>query len=158
MTLQSYSWAYMWRKTWSERIHTPQCSRQQFTIGNTCVCTCVRAHACARVYVRLRVRTCVCVRLVTQSCPTLCNHMDCRPPGSFVHGDLQARILEWVTMPSCRGPSQPWYLAQVSRTAGRFFTIWATTEAPAKTWNKRPNQKVGQRIKQTFLQRRHTDG
>ena len=101
---------------------------------------------------------CVCVRLVTQSCPTLCNHMDCCPPGSFVHGDLQARILEWGTMPSCRGPSQPWYLAQVSRTAGRVFTIWATTEAPAKTWNKRPNQKVGQRTKQTFLQRRHTDG
>ena len=88
-----------------------------------CVRACVRVHACARVYVRLRVHTCVCVRSVTQSCPTLCNHIDCRPPGSFVHGDLQARILEWVTMPSCRGPSQPWYLAQVSRTAGRFFTI-----------------------------------
>ena len=34
--------------------------------------------------------------LVTQSCPTLCNPMDCNP-GSPVHGILQARILEWVT-------------------------------------------------------------
>ena len=45
--------------------------------------------------------------LVTQSCPTLCNPMDCRPPGSSVHGILQARILEWVAMPSSRGSSQP---------------------------------------------------
>ena len=37
---------------------------------------------------------------VTQSCPTLCNSMDCSPPGSSVHGILQARILEWVAMPS----------------------------------------------------------
>ena len=39
------------------------------------------------------------VGLVTQSCPTLCNPMDCRPPGSSVHGILQARILEWVAVP-----------------------------------------------------------
>ena len=37
--------------------------------------------------------------LVTQSCPTLCNPMDCSPPGFSVHGILQARILEWVTFP-----------------------------------------------------------
>ena len=34
-----------------------------------------------------------------QSCPTLCNTTDCSPPGSSVHGDSQARILEWVAMP-----------------------------------------------------------
>ena len=39
----------------------------------------------------------VCV-LVTQSCPTLCDPLDCSPPGSSVHGILQARILEWVTI------------------------------------------------------------
>ena len=38
--------------------------------------------------------------LVAQSCPTLCDPMDCSPPGSSVHEILQARILEWVTMPS----------------------------------------------------------
>ena len=34
-----------------------------------------------------------------QSCPTLCNSMECSPPGSSVHEILQARILEWVAMP-----------------------------------------------------------
>ena len=37
----------------------------------------------------------------------LCNPMDCSPPGSSVHGILQARILEWVAMPSSRGSSRP---------------------------------------------------
>ena len=41
--------------------------------------------------------------LVTQSCPTLCGSLDCSPPGSSLHGILQARILEWVAMPSSRG-------------------------------------------------------
>ena len=45
--------------------------------------------------------------LVTQSCPTLCDPMDCSPQDSSVHWILQARILEWVTMPSSRGSSQP---------------------------------------------------
>ena len=39
----------------------------------------------------------VCV-LLAQSCPTLCDPMDCSPPGSFVCGILQARILEWVAI------------------------------------------------------------
>ena len=42
---------------------------------------------------------------MTQLCPTLCDPMDCSPPGCSVHGILQARILEWVAMPSLRGPS-----------------------------------------------------
>ena len=61
--------------------------------------------------------------LVTQSCPTLCNPMDCRPPGSTVHGILPARILEWVALLQRRDQTQ------VSCTSGRFFTIWATREA-----------------------------
>ena len=40
-----------------------------------------------------------------QSCPTLCSTMDCSPPGSSVHGMLQARIREWVVMPSSKGSS-----------------------------------------------------
>ena len=42
-----------------------------------------------------------------QSCLTLCNPMDCSPPGSSVHGILQARILAWVARSSSRGSSQP---------------------------------------------------
>ena len=41
-----------------------------------------------------------------QSCPTLCNPMDCSPPGSSVHGILQARILEWVPISLSTGSSQ----------------------------------------------------
>ena len=41
-------------------------------------------------------RSCVCAAESLQSCPILCNLMVCGPPGSFVHGILQARILEWV--------------------------------------------------------------
>ena len=37
---------------------------------------------------------------VAQSCPTLCDPIDCGLPGSSVHGILQARILKWVTIPS----------------------------------------------------------
>ena len=44
--------------------------------------------------------------LGTQSCLTLCDPMDCSPPGSCVHGILQARILEWVVIPFSRESSQ----------------------------------------------------
>ena len=40
---------------------------------------------------------------VAQSCPTLCDPVDCSPPGSSVHGLLQARALEWVAIPLSRG-------------------------------------------------------
>ena len=42
-----------------------------------------------------------------QSCPTLCDPIDCSSPGSSVHGILQARILGWVAMSSSRGSSRP---------------------------------------------------
>ena len=64
--------------------------------------------------------------LVSQSCLTLCNPMDSSPPGSSVHGVLQARILEWVAIPFSRRSSQPRDGTQVSYIAGRFFTILAT--------------------------------
>ena len=67
--------------------------------------------------------------LVAQSCPTLCDPMDYSPPGSSVHEILQARILEWVAMPSSRGSSRARDWTQVSCIPGRFFTIWATRKA-----------------------------
>ena len=54
---------------------------------------------------------------------------DSLQPGFSVHGILQARILEWVAMPSSRGSSRSRDWTQVSCIAGRFFTIWATREA-----------------------------
>ena len=51
---------------------------------------------------------CVCVyESVSQSCPTLCDHIDCSPPGSSLHGILQAKILEWVAIFFSRKSSQP---------------------------------------------------
>ena len=44
----------------------------------------------------------------------LCDPTDCSPPGSSVHGILQARMLEWVAMPSSRGSSRPWDRTRVS--------------------------------------------
>ena len=48
-----------------------------------------------------------CCCLVAKLCPTLCNPMDCSPPGFFVHEISQARILEWVAISYSRGFSQP---------------------------------------------------
>ena len=64
--------------------------------------------------------------LVPQSCLTLCDLMDCSPPGSSVHGILQARILEWVAVSFSRGSSQPRDRTQVSWIAGGF---WASRVA-----------------------------
>ena len=62
------------------------------------------------------------VCLVAQSCLTLRDPTDCSPPGSCVHGILQARILEWVAVSSSRGSSWPRDQIWVSCTAGRFLT------------------------------------
>ena len=63
------------------------------------------------------------------SCLTLCNHMDHSLPGSSFHGILQARILEWVVISFSRGSSRCRDWTQVFSIAGRFFNVWATTEA-----------------------------
>ena len=67
--------------------------------------------------------------LLAQSCPTLCNPMNCTPWGSFVHGILQARILEWIAIFFSRWSSWPRDWTRVSCIAGQFFTIWATKKA-----------------------------
>ena len=57
--------------------------------------------------------------------PTLCDPVDCSPPGSSVHGILQGRILEWVALPFSRGSSQPRDRTCIfcgSSTEGGFFT------------------------------------
>ena len=52
-------------------------------------------------------KTDVCVHSVTQSCPTLCDPIDCSPPGPSVPGVSQAKILEWIAISFCRGSSRP---------------------------------------------------
>ena len=63
----------------------------------------------------------------------LCDPVDCSPPGSSIHGILQARILEWVAIFFSRGSSRPRDQTQVSRIAGRHFNLWATI----KSWLKK---------------------
>ena len=67
------------------------------------------------------------VLLVPQLCPALCDPMGCSPPGFSVHRIFQARVLDWVALPSSRGSSwRDW--TQVSCITGRFLTVWATWE------------------------------
>ena len=74
---------------------------------------------------------------VIQSCPILADHMECSMPGSSVHEILQVRILESVAIPFSKGSFQPRDQTQVSHIANRYFTVWATREAP-KSWNGLP--------------------
>ena len=70
------------------------------------------------------------VCLVAQSCPTLCDPRGCVAcEGHPSVGILQARILEWVPIPSSRGSSQHRDWTQVFCIVGGFFTVWATREA-----------------------------
>jgi len=69
-------------------------------------------------------------------CPTLCDPTDCSMPGSSVHGILQARILEWIALPSSRGSSQPGGLTGLNYhhcMAGEFFINSTSWEAPMET-------------------------
>ena len=72
---------------------------------------------------------CVLHAKLLQSCLTLCNRIDCSPPGSSVHEILQERILEWVAVSFSREPHNPG-IKPVSLTspalAGGFFTTSAT--------------------------------
>ena len=89
--------------------------------------------------------------LVAQLCLTLCDPMDCSPPGSFVHGILQAWILEWDAISSSRGFSPPRDGAQVSYIAGGFFTVWAIREALNKLGNFQKLNYAFPKIFQIFL-------
>ena len=72
--------------------------------------------------------------------------MDCSPPGSSLHGILQARILEWVAIPFSRGPSPPRDWTRISCIGRQILYHWATSEAlrmfslPINIWRIKGNQ------------------
>ena len=68
------------------------------------------------------------VKVKAQSCPTLCDPMDCNLPGSSIHGIFQARILELVAISFSRRSSSPRDQTWVSRIVDRCFIVWATRE------------------------------
>ena len=72
---------------------------------------------------QLQISTCHVYVLVAQSCPTHCVPMDCSPPGSSVHGILQARILQQLAMPYSRGIFPVQGLNWVSHIAGISFMV-----------------------------------
>ena len=81
--------------------------------------------------------SCVCKCSVTQSCPILCDPMDCSPPGSSVHGIFQARTLEWVAISYSRGYSQlrdRTCVSCVSYIDRQILYHWATWEALQMTY------------------------
>ena len=65
-----------------------------------------------------------------QSCPTLCDPLDCRPLASSVHGDTSGKNPGEGCRDSSKGPPQAGVRPQVSRVVGGFFTVWTTREAP----------------------------
>ena len=60
---------------------------------------------------------------VAQSCLTLCDLMDCSPPGCSVHGISQARILEWVAIPFSRGLPDSGIEPGLHALTSRFFAV-----------------------------------
>ena len=72
---------------------------------------------------------------IAQSCPTLCNPLDCSLSGSSVHGIFQARVLEWIAISFSRGSSQPRNRTRVSHIVGRCFTVFlGGSPAMRETW------------------------
>ena len=67
----------------------------------------VLLQVCSGLHAFWFILCCAVLCLVAQSCLTLCEPEDCSLPGPSVHGILQARILEWIVMPSFSGSSQP---------------------------------------------------
>ena len=99
----------------------------------------VEENISTHIYVHMCLLSCSfpggCCCLVTKSCLTLCDPMDCSPPGSSVHGISQARILKWIAIsfsrasswPSCVSRASSWPSC-ISSLVGRFYT----TEPPEK--------------------------
>ena len=103
-------------------------------VCSVCVCVCVCACMCVCVRVCVRTRSLSRVWL-------FCDLMDCSPPGSSVHGILQARILEWVAISSSRESFRPRDQTCVSSTGKQILYHWATREALGKIEDTQKNER-----------------
>ena len=95
--MTAYSSIPAWEISWAEKPSRLQSMGSQRVGHNWATNTCIY------LYIYLNVEKV----LLAQSRPSLCNPMDCSPPGSSLHGLLQARILERVAISFSRGSSQP---------------------------------------------------
>ena len=94
---------------------------------------------------------------VAQSCPTLCDPMDCSLPGFSVHGILQARVLEWFTISFSRGSSQPRDRTWISHIGGRRFNLWATREAHKQSPNLQAHDTIIINLKDVLNRRKNKE-
>ena len=107
--MATHSSILAWRTSWTEEpgglqsVGSQRVGHDWMTNTHTCICVCVCVCVC--VYIYIYVCIFMCVKLL-QSYLTICNPVDCSPPGPSVHEVLQARILEWVAIPFSRGSSQ----------------------------------------------------
>ena len=89
---------------------------------------------------------CCCWYLVTKLCLNLCNPKDCSPPSSSVHGILQARILEWITIFCSRGSYWPQAQTCISCIGRQILYHWATRKAHTNAWQFVTAQEIQTRI------------
>ena len=140
MTQQSHSWEYIVEKssqqtcTWISNICIH--NHQKLETTKMTFRRWVEKHSVVRLHSEMRACMCACQAASVVSDSATLWTIVCLP-GSSVHGILQARLLEWVAMPSSRGSSRPrdqTPISSVSCTGRGFFTTCGTWEAPAKEY------------------------
>ena len=116
---------------WFIMLHSVAGSKLQLKVG-------LYVYVCVYMCVYIYIYTCIYICSVTQSCQTLCDPMKCSLPGFSIYEIYQARILEWVAMPSSRGYSRPrdWKcISCVSCIGRRILYHRATWEAHIHMYN-----------------------
>ena len=88
-----FSWSPILREAWPPVFERILQNYYYLSCVCVCLCACTRSHTHTHTHTHTHI----------QSCPTLCNPLDCSPPGSSVHGIFWARILEWVAISSSPG-------------------------------------------------------
>ena len=131
--MATHSSILAWRILWTDEALLLILGKKKFWQWMSCV----RCILMGRDRQEWMHNLCMCGCSVTQSCPTLCNPMDCSLPGSTVHGIFQASILEWGAISYSRASS--WLRDQtqvscISFTGRWIIYYWATWEAPCSLW------------------------
>ena len=116
---------FMDRKAWKTTVHGISKSRTRLIYLEKPVFI-KRREVKERVDILSFVHHMISIIEVTQSCPTLCDPVDCSPPSSSIHGILQARILEWVAIFFSRGSSRPGGRTHISCIGRRILYFWLT--------------------------------
>ena len=115
--------------------HSSSCSNQNLELSSPLLCLShpifdlsANLPSVPLNHVQIPIWSSLCV-WVTQSWPTLCDPMDCSPPGFSVHEIFQTKILEWVSISFSRGSSQPRDRTRVSSTGRWILYHWAPRKA-----------------------------